>query len=1031
MEKLFKSKAIFLIIGILGILLGGGAAIVASIMLPDIAAEKIASKMGSIEKKLDAKIKFASFERKGMFGGQIKDLHISDKKTGEMFFTAELVGGAISPWRLLGGKIAPTDVWINNIEVVVTENEEGGFDLIDRLKNARGKKTKKTTDEPIKKDGSSLISLAFLPELKATDISVRFVNKEGSLWPIKTLKIPAATIVENDNFEIHTTVNIDATKSDIWQLPAELKVDVFVSDDLKPVGGTIVGDTPVRISGIQPLPFLAAGFESISFNKDSQVQVNSLTIDMGKPDGPAFFSAKTVALSPTNWNPTKGIGLEEIVVDGPMFYDHIRKDGRSKLYDIQNMFRPKAPRNVIQKSFDIVRAHSFKRDRKRSFRGLAPLVPKKTVANAPEKKPVPNADIGTRWERVMRLLPKQFLIKNASATVKDDREVKDIEGWAKLLEAKHGNLEFVHDKEAKEIRFDLGFDAFADREKRGKVSSLINWSYNAKKVNSDIKIENLNLLWASQFLGKDVARVIRGGSVSADLTVKPEKGTQIRIHGDVQVSKVNVFHASIAEKAIEDFDASYKFSATYDPNGKISKPKLLDTPTLLDNIPESSALRKGSVIVESGEATLNGVPFIFRPKVFGTGAFPRLPARLDLFVELKKTPVQKLFEAVPAALLGPLKGAKFSGDFSWKLNVETPLKHAADMKWDSQTRTDNIRVNYLPQRVDVRRLLNDTKLLIKDTIRQGGKEHKFRRKMYIPTMRSPGDGFISENMAISGDTLAAHRAAHPVRGPSGNINSSAAGTDPHGYHRLTGLSPFLIRAILTTEDKGFWRHSGISFWALRESLQANLNSGTIRRGGSTIAMQFVKNMFLDRKKIYARKLREVFLVYVMFHVVNVPRERILEIYFNIIEFGPRIYGIHQASVHYFGKRAIDLSLGEVAFLVSIIPGPKKWHFHWERGEIPDWWFRRMKRYIEIMYKAGRVTEEERNEAIEKPPLFWKPEPGGPRYRPKEPIVPIDESETARKLNEILNPDAPKTPKAPVVPTPSPKPSEGKVFDPEL
>ncbi len=1034
MKKIFKSKAIFLILGIVGIFLGGGAAIIASMMLPDFIADKISSKMVSAEKRLDSKIEFASFERKGMFGGQITNLQMTDNETGQTYFKSELMGGAVSPWRLLRGKIAPTDLWLKGVELVISENEDGGFDLVDRLKNAR-KKTPKTPESKPKENKSSLISFTFLPELKATDISVRFKNQEDSPWPIQSLKIPEATIVENENYEIHTNVNIEATRSEIWKLPGELKVDIFVSDELRPVGGTIVGDTPVRISGIQPFPFLTAGFESISFNEEAQMQVNALTIDMGKPEGPSFFEAQTVALTPTHWNPAKGLGVEDILIEGPKIYDHIRKDGRSILYDLQNMFRPKAPRNVTQKAFDIVQGIAFNRDRKRTFKGLPPLVPEETdVKKAQAAQKQSNADIGDKWERFMRLLPNQFLIKNASATVKDDRNVEDISDWAELLEAKHGNLEFVHDKTKKEIRFDLGFDAFADREKRGKVSSLINWSYEDKKVNSDIKVEDLNLLWASQFLGKEVARTVRGGTVSADLSVKPEQGTEIQIRGNVAVSKLNVFHPSVAEEAIENFDATYKFNATYDPEGKIAQAKLLETPTLLENTPASSPLRKGSLVVESGEATVNGVPFVFRPKVFGTGAFPRLPARLDLFVELKRTPVQKLFEAVPKALLGPLKGGKFAGAFSWKLNVETPLKHAADMKWDSQTRTDKIRVNYLPNRVDVRRLLNDTKLLIRDTVRQRGKKHEFRRKIYIPTMRSPGDGFIAENMGITQEALAAHRAAHPIRGPSGNINSSAKGTDSHGYHRLTGISPYLIRAILTTEDKGFWKHSGISFWALRESLQANLNSGTIRRGGSTIAMQFVKNMFLDRKRIYARKMREVFLVYLMFHVVNVPRERILEIYFNIIEFGPKIYGIHEASVHYFGKRAIDLSLSEVAFLVSIIPGPKKWHYHWERGEIPDWWFRRMKRYIGIMFRAGRVTAEERDAAIKAAPLFWKPEPGGPRYRPKDPILPPEESETVRSLNEILNPGGVKKNDAPQIPTPLkpiPEMPKGKIFDPEL
>ena len=1030
---LSKSKAIPLL-GLMGMLIGGGGAVGLSLFLPEYAASKIESKMTRLEKRLDARIEFSTFERKGMFGGQITDLRVSDQKNGETFFSAKLVGGAVSPWKLLGGKIAPTEVWVDDIDLIITEREDGSFDFLERIKNAR-KKGSTTSTPTTGEKKESYLSLTFLPEVKASNLSIQFITSPNSNWPIQKLQIPSATIVEKDNFEIAAKVQISAKKSKVWQLPSEVKIDISVSEDLEPVGGLIQGDTPIRISGLQPFPFITAGFESISFTPKAQAQVNALQIDIGSPDGPALFSAKTMAISPTHWNPSKGLGLEEISIEDPQIYDHISKEGRSKLYDLQNMFRPKAPRNVTQNAFDIVRAIAFKRDRKRSFRGLGPLVPKKKTTS---KTPLsPKADIGDRWEKLMRLVPHQLTIKNASATVKDDREMKTIKGWAKLLEAKNGNLEFLHDSEANELRFNLDFEAFSDAQEKGKVSSLINWNYKNKKVNSDIKVDNLNLLWASQFLGKEVVEKIRGGRVSADLSIKPESGTQIRIRGDLSVSNLSIFLPTLSEEPIVDFSAGYKFSAKYDPSGEIQAPKLLDKPTLLDHIPADSPLRKGSLIFESGEATMNGIPFVVRPKIFGTGAFPRMPARLDLFVKLKNTPFQDLFNAVPTALAGPLKGSKFGGYFAWTLDLELPLSHAADMKWDSKPITKNVTVNYLPRAVDVRRLLNDTKLVIKDTIRVRGKKVPFRRKIYIPTMRSPGDGFISENMAVSMDFLNAYRSSHPIYGPYGQVNSSDAGTDSHGYHRLTSISPFLIRAILTTEDKGFWRHSGISFWALRESLQANLNSGKIRRGGSTIAMQFVKNMFLDRKKIYSRKLREVFLVYLMYHVVNVPRERILEIYFNIIEFGPRIYGIHQAAVHYFGKKTIDLSLGEVAFLVSIIPGPKKWHFHWDRGEIPDWWFRRMKRYVEIMYKAQRVSEEERNRAISAPPTFWKPGPGEPRYRPKEPESP--DAETQRKLNEILGVSPKVVDDKEAIPKDSKqapekekidKETQGRVFDPE-
>jgi membrane peptidoglycan carboxypeptidase len=119
----------------------------------------------------------------------------------------------------------------------------------------------------------------------------------------------------------------------------------------------------------------------------------------------------------------------------------------------------------------------------------------------------------------------------------------------------------------------------------------------------------------------------------------------------------------------------------------------------------------------------------------------------------------------------------------------------------------------------------------------------------------------------------------------------------------------------------------------------------------------------------------------MERIVDVPKPRILELYFNVIEFGPRIYGIHQASVHYFGKRPEDLSLTESVFLVSLVPDPKEYHRFYEDGEITDSWFESLMTYIEIMEDRGRATAEDVERARDDRPSFYKPAPEEPRLRP--------------------------------------------------
>ncbi|TXD38481.1 hypothetical protein FRC98_06255 [Lujinxingia vulgaris] len=200
------------------------------------------------------------------------------------------------------------------------------------------------------------------------------------------------------------------------------------------------------------------------------------------------------------------------------------------------------------------------------------------------------------------------------------------------------------------------------------------------------------------------------------------------------------------------------------------------------------------------------------------------------------------------------------------------------------------------------------------------------------------------------------------------------------YVPLHHISPYMVRAILTTEDNSFFDHPGFNFYAIKQSVAANLRAGRFVRGASTISMQLAKNLFLDREKVLARKFQEATLVWLMESVADIPKERLLEIYLNIIEYGPGVFGIHEAAVHYFGKRPDELSIGEVAWLVSIIPGPKRYHSYYDRGEISPAWFRRMGRYIRAMETRERITPEEMELALAEPPAFHIPADGEPIFR---------------------------------------------------
>ncbi|MDP3928735.1 MAG: biosynthetic peptidoglycan transglycosylase [Bacteroidota bacterium] len=145
---------------------------------------------------------------------------------------------------------------------------------------------------------------------------------------------------------------------------------------------------------------------------------------------------------------------------------------------------------------------------------------------------------------------------------------------------------------------------------------------------------------------------------------------------------------------------------------------------------------------------------------------------------------------------------------------------------------------------------------------------------------------------------------------------------------LEQISPYLRNCILTSEDPSFFYHRGFVTEAFRQSIAKNIRTGKFKRGASTISMQLMKNLFLSREKTMARKLEEIVLVYILENNRIVSKERMYEVYLNIIEWGPNVYGIGEASRFYFQKSPDKLTLSESMFLATLVPSPKKfmWRF---------------------------------------------------------------------------------------------------------
>jgi len=140
----------------------------------------------------------------------------------------------------------------------------------------------------------------------------------------------------------------------------------------------------------------------------------------------------------------------------------------------------------------------------------------------------------------------------------------------------------------------------------------------------------------------------------------------------------------------------------------------------------------------------------------------------------------------------------------------------------------------------------------------------------------------------------------------------------HQWVAWSEISPHLPIAVVAAEDQKFPEHRGFDTESIRSALEAQGSKG---RGASTISQQVVKNLYLWPGRSWARKGIEAYLT--LFVELLWPKQRILEVYLNLAEFGPGIFGAESASEEFFGKPASRLTAREAALLAAVLPSPKR------------------------------------------------------------------------------------------------------------
>jgi hypothetical protein len=197
------------------------------------------------------------------------------------------------------------------------------------------------------------------------------------------------------------------------------------------------------------------------------------------------------------------------------------------------------------------------------------------------------------------------------------------------------------------------------------------------------------------------------------------------------------------------------------------------------------------------------------------------------------------------------------------------------------------------------------------------------------------------------ETLRGKFIHHPVEPKRGRRDDIAVGRGTQQWISERQLPHYLKAAAVMTEDRAFRSHQGVRWDLIGKAIKLNLEQERFAYGGSTITQQLVKNLFLTREKTLSRKLEELIISWELER--RYDKDEILELYVNVIEYGPDIYGVRKAAHYYFGKPPWHLSPAESAFIMGLKPYPRAGHRQWQSQTLNAWW---RKRVSNVMRAAG-------------------------------------------------------------------------------
>jgi hypothetical protein len=282
---------------------------------------------------------------------------------------------------------------------------------------------------------------------------------------------------------------------------------------------------------------------------------------------------------------------------------------------------------------------------------------------------------------------------------------------------------------------------------------------------------------------------------------------------------------------------------------------------------------RGLGLADGSQVTLGRIPLAV------AGSLTRSGPRLTFALSAARVRPADIVASVPAAWLGPLLDVSLTGWFGYRLSFDLDLAHPEDVDFHADVMPHGLAIDAEHTRLNLL-----------------GLEAPFAATIHLP---------------------------------HGQIALRELSADNPGFRSLDGIDSTLTHAVVANEDGGFFHHRGFNTDAVKASLVENLHAGAFRRGAGTITMQLARNLYLGHDRTLPRKAQEVAMAWMLEHLTGVSKRRLLEIYLNIIEWGPGVHGAEEACLYYFGHNAGSLSVAEALFLATVVPAPNRWQYRFD------------------------------------------------------------------------------------------------------